>query len=301
MSSDKDADDEGPRRRRSRDADDDRPRSRRKPRDDDDERPSTARRPSRRDEDEDEEDRPRSGRRSKPKPKQASVVGVISLILGSVAVLVGLIPFVGAIAIIPAVLALGLGVVGFVVAKKGRGRQGTGFPVAGIAISSAAVLISLGWIVYWKVLAKRADREWEEAGLGNATAQQKEDIRKYVGQRQAAEAKAVARVKAAVAPVRVSAVEFADAYDRDRARADALYRDKVLEVTGTVDEVDFESSATSFIVYLRTRDDEAVGCHFPWNEANRARLQRLRPGMTIIIRGICDGEVAGLDACVLIE
>ena len=292
-------DDDRPRRRRPRDDDDDRPRSRRKPRDDDDDRPSTARRRSR--QDEDDQDRPRSGRRSKQKAKQVSVAGVISLIIGSVAVLVSLFPLFGAIAIIPGILALGIGIVAVVVAKNSRGRQRTGFPVAGIAVSAVAVLISLGWIAYWKVLSKRADREWEEAGLGNATAQQKEEIRKYIEQRQAAEAKAVARVKAAVAPPRISAIEFADAYDRDRARADALYKDKVLEVTGTFDEVDFESSATSFIVYLKTRDDEAVSCDFPWNEANRARLQRLRPGMTIVIRGICDGDVASLDACILVE
>ena len=282
------------------DYDDDRPRKRR-PRDDEDhDRRSPARRKDRRDED-DEADRPRPRRGSKAKPQQVSVVGVVSLIMGSVAVLVSLLPFLGAIAIIPAVLALGLGVVGVVVAKKSRGRQSTGFPVAGIGVSSVAVVISLGWIVYWQVLAKRADREWEEVGLGNATREQKEALRELGRQRQASEEKAMARVRAAAAPPRVTALELADAYDRDSDQADAVYKDKVLDVTGIVDEVDVEGRPDEFTVFLKTRDDEAIGCTFYWSEATKARLQRLRPGTPVVIRGICDGGIPGLDACILVE
>ena len=87
------------------------------PRDDydDDDRP----RPR---DDDDYDDRPRSRRPE----KQVSVLGIIALIMGVGALIVSIIPCIGAFAAIPGLLAVVLGSIGLVVAKKSNGRQGTG-------------------------------------------------------------------------------------------------------------------------------------------------------------------------------
>jgi tRNA_anti-like len=312
---DDDEDDRPRRRRPTDDDDDDRPSARRKAKrdDDDDDRPTVRRKP-RRDEEEEDDDRPTVRRRrnlddnndeprpmrgrKKAKPQQVSVVGIISLIIGIGALPISLFPYIGAIALIPGVLALLLGVTGLVVAKKSRGRQGTGIPVAGISVSSAAILVALGWLIYGHIQTNRVRRDLDEMGL---TRDQQDELLKAVEQRRAAEAKDFARVKSAVAPPRISAQQFADAYERNADQADRIYKNKVIEVTGTVDEVDLESGITSFIVYLKLRGDETIRCNFPWNDANRARLSRLQPGTAVIIRGLCEGDVASLDVCMLVD
>jgi hypothetical protein len=304
-------DDDRPRKRRPRDDedDDDRPRKRRVRDDDaDDERPSSARRRARDRDEDDYDDRPRKKKKAKPRAKEMSPLGLVGMIVGILALVVAtFMPCFASWSLIISGLGIVLSFIALAMAQKSDGRYGMGMPITGLSLSGLAVVIAVLWLVVGKKIEKEADRmgkEWEaqeEAEFNKLTPKQKEEILKIGKEREAARDAAMARVRGAMTPPRLSAVEFAAAYDRDPNRANSLYGDKVIELTGIVDEVDLETSPSSFIVYLKTQDDEAVSCHFLWNDTNRARLQQLRPGTPVVIRGLAENDVASLDVCMLVE
>lgn len=72
-------------------------------------------------------------------------MGVASLVLGIVSIVLGFIPFCGAIAFIPAVIGLILGIVDAV--KKSKSQEPKGMAIAGIILSAIAIVI-IGWWVF---------------------------------------------------------------------------------------------------------------------------------------------------------
>lgn len=291
MPRNQDDDEDRPRRRRPTDDDDDeRPNVRRKPSrdddDDDDDRPTVRRR---RDYDDDDEDRPRRRIKKPKQPTQVSILGVLSLIKGIGALLVSFIPCIGGIAIFGGIMGLGEGLIGYFVAKKSNGRQGTGLSIAGMSVSGAAIVISLIWIIIGASMSKKIDKEVKQAEA------------EYEKERIERQANAAKDVKAAAAgnAIQISAVEFARAYERDEDRADAMYQNKVLEVTGTIKEVDFVNE-DAYVVLLRGVEDVTVDCQFTKDPATRTRLAQLRPGETITIRGKCTAHTV-LEACVIVK
>ena len=75
-----------------------------------------------------------------------SVLGVISLVKGILALITSLIPCFGMFAIGIAAIALTLGIIGIIVAKRSK-TQGMGLPVAGTVVSGLAVAFSIMWIL----------------------------------------------------------------------------------------------------------------------------------------------------------
>jgi hypothetical protein len=297
---DYDDDDPPPRRKRRLDEDDDDNRSyskRRRVDDDDDDRPSSRRR-FRDDEDDDYEERPRQKKikpKKKKRPKEMSVVGMVALAIGAIALLLSFIPCFASISLVPAGIGIITGFVGLVISQKSDGRQGPGLPIAGMGVSAVAVLVGIGWLVLGKQIEKQWDREMKEveAEIAKEEAQRKDEL-----------AKAATEVKNAQpgAVIRVTAAQFYNAYD-DEDRADGWYKNKVLEVTGAFDEVDFRGSGETYIVHLKggADEDETVECHFAKDQAVRARLAALRPGQQVIIRGKCLGGGPIIEACILVQ
>lgn len=74
-------------------------------------------------------------------------MGVASLVLGIVSIIIGFVPFCGAIAFIPAIIGLVLGIVDIV--KKNKEGQPKGMAIAGTVLSAIAVI----FIVYWVFIA----------------------------------------------------------------------------------------------------------------------------------------------------
>lgn len=72
-------------------------------------------------------------------------MGVASLVLGIISIVFGFIPFCGAIAFIPALVGLILGIVDAV--KKSKSQQPKGMAIAGIILSAIAIVI-IGWWVF---------------------------------------------------------------------------------------------------------------------------------------------------------
>jgi tRNA_anti-like len=274
------------------DDDDDRPR-RRRPRDDDedDDRPSSRRKIRRRDED-DFEDRPR---RKRPKTPELNVAGAVAVGIGALALVLTITPCLSVwFGIVPAIVGLLVGLVGLYTSQQSGGRQKPMLPIAGMSISAVAVLIAVSLLVFFKGLEKAGEKmaaEWQ-AEAAKAEAEHK-----------AAMAKAATDVKAAGEGqvIRLTAVQFYQAFDNDEDRAERLYRNKVIEVTGTIQEVDF--TGATYTVYLKggPEDFETVDCQFAIDPAVRERLAQLRPGQTVTIRGKCLNGFSDLEACILVQ
>ena len=292
------------------DDEDDRPRASRRPNrddEDDDDRPRPRRRPNR-DEDDDDDDRPRARRssqqddfddndrprrrsksRSKPKTTQLSNLGVISLAVGIIALVLSFSCF-GGFAVIPGLIGMVVGVIGFVAAQKSRGRQSPLLPIGGSVVSLAAIVVSIFAIVSFARNVNDFRKDIKEAGA---------NYEKQQAERKVELAKAATEVKNAAASIRLTAIQFARAYDDNEERADALYKNKILEITGTVEEVDFVGGDDTYVVILKAGPDDSVHCEFAKDPATRARLAQLKPGDNVSIRGKCLGGSSTIEACMI--
>jgi hypothetical protein len=278
---------------RTDDDDEDRPRKRPRPRDDDDEDgddPRPSRRLRRDSDDDDYADRPRKKRKKKPQP-QVSVWGGVSLSLGVLALPLSFSCF-GGMAIVPGLLGLVAGVIGFVAAQNSRGRQSPILPIGGSVVSLAATVVAVVAIVSFVRSAKEFQKDFKQAEA---------DFEKEEAARKKEQASAAKEVKAAGAggALPVTAVQFAQAYENNEEQADRLYKNKVLEVTGTVAELDF--TGETYSVHLKAGADSQVYCQFAKTPEVRARLAQLQPGTQVTIRGKCLGDGPQIEACVLVE
>jgi tRNA_anti-like len=281
------------------DDDDDRPRRRRRRDDeDDDDRPRSRRRAQRDWRDADEDDYGDRPRRKKRRPTETSTVGAIGLAIGAIGLLVSFMPCFASISLIPAGIGLIVGFIGLYLAQRSDGRQGYGVPITAMAISFAAVLVAVGWLVvgkeFRKEMTKRLDREDREiqAEMAKEEARHKAEVAQASKDVQAASPDAV---------IRVTAAQFYQAYDNDSDRADRFYKNKVIEVTGVVHEVDFQGEVYTVHLKAGREEHETVDCNFAKNPEMRERLAQLRPGQTVTIRGKCLGDGSDLEACILVE
>jgi tRNA_anti-like len=275
------------------DDDDDRPRRRRRldEEEDDEDRPRSRRR-SYRDDEDDYEEPPR--RRRKARPKQMSVLGIIGLGIGVLALLVAFIPCFASLSLIPAGIGMIVGFIALFVAQKSDGRQGYGMPIAAMSVSFVAVLIGIGWLFLGKQLEKKFERMGAEieADAAKEEAKRKVELDKATKDVQAATADNV---------IRVSAAQFYKAYDDDEDRADRFYKNKVIEVTGVVHELNFRGDVHTVMLKGGANEFETVDCSFAKDPAVRERLAQLRPGQTVTIRGKCLGGTSHLEACILVN
>ncbi|HKB05069.1 MAG TPA: hypothetical protein VKD90_22790 [Gemmataceae bacterium] len=276
------------------DDDDDRPRRRRRldEEEDDDYRPRSRRRSYRDDDEDDYEEPPR--RRRKKRPKQMSTLGAIALGIAVLALLVSFMPCFASISLIPSGIAMIVGFIALVVAQKSDGRQGMGMPIAALSVGFVAVLVGVGWLFLGKQLEKKFERMGAEIEA---------DAAKEEAKRQKELAKAADEVKAANPDgvIRVSAAQFYKAYDDDEDRADRFYKNKVIEVTGVVHELNFRGEVYTVMLKGGADEFETVDCSFAKDPGVRERLAQLRPGQTVTIRGKCMGGFSDLEACILVN
>ena len=71
-------------------------------------------------------------------------MGVAALILGIISIIIGFIPLCGAVAYLPALIGLILGIVDTV--KKSKTGEKKGVSIAGIILSALAIIIISAWI-----------------------------------------------------------------------------------------------------------------------------------------------------------
>jgi hypothetical protein len=295
---DDDEDDRPRKRRRPRDdEDDDRPRARRSRDDEDDDRPRPRSRTRDRDSEEDDyDDRPRR-RRKKPQP-QVPVVGIVALAFGVLALILSFSACFTWLAIIPGLIGIGAGVVGFITAQNSRGRQAPYLPIGGAVLSLIACVIAVVSMVSFARDVKKFEKEIQ-AEMAKA---EKEE---------AARQKELAKAPAEVQGANPQNVHFLtadqfykfweDALEADNEeRFDRAYKNKIIELTGVIEDINLVGD--NYTVYLKAGGDgDQVACAFPKEPAVRARLVQLMPGAQIRIRGKCLGGDPSLEACILVQ
>lgn len=82
-------------------------------------------------------------------------MGVASLVLGIISLIIGFIPLCGAIALVPAIIGVILGIVDIVSKSKKGEKKGTS--IAGLILSAIATLIIIFWVFVFGVAASKAD------------------------------------------------------------------------------------------------------------------------------------------------
>ena len=277
-----DDDDDRPRRRRPRDEDeDDRPR--RRPPDEEEERPRTRRKTSRELDEDDYEDQPRRKRRRKT--PELNVAGAVAIGIGVLALVLTITPCLSIwFGIVPAVIGLLVGLFGLYMSQQTDGRQKPMLPFVGMGVSALAILVALSLMFVFKGL-ERAGEKWVQ----QIEAERKEEL-----------AKASKDVQSATNPIRITAEALAQQYDQNPDGTDDRYEGKVLEVTGTVQKVDFDELEDEYRVELRTGSDTTVDCDFIKSPAIQARLRQLKPGDRVTIRGKYIG-ITILEGCLLVN
>jgi hypothetical protein len=272
-----------PSQRRDRDDefDDDRP-ARRRPRDEYDARDDYA-------------DGPGGARRG-PVGKGVNVCGLIALIMGIVGLIFALIPCIGVIGIPIAAIGLLLGFIGLLTSGKTTGR---GLPIAGTCVSLAGLLIGGGWLLFFVYASKRGQERIEvmqkemeaQAKVAQEQAKAKEEEQKKKD-RELREGPAIT----------VTADKLYEEYDANPLSADTKYKNKVLEVSGTVLRVDRDAFGR-VAVELDATGDGMIRCEFP-REA-KDQLEKVQSKAKVVIRGRCTGaagkDKVKLENCVLVS
>ena len=89
-------------------------------------------------------------------------MGVAALVLGIISLIIGFIPLCGAIALLPAIIGVILGIVDIVVkSKKGEKK---GISIAGLVLSAIATLVIIFWVMIFGAAVSELDvNELEDA------------------------------------------------------------------------------------------------------------------------------------------
>ena len=82
-------------------------------------------------------------------------MGIAALILGIISIIIGFIPLCGAIALLPAIIGLILGIVD-VIGKSKKGEP-KGISIAGLVLSAIAIAVITFWVFVFGVAASEMD------------------------------------------------------------------------------------------------------------------------------------------------
>ena len=212
--------------------------------------------------------------------KGASVLGIISLVIGILGAIISLIPCIGMFVGGPiAGIGLLLGVIGLIVSLKGK-QSGVGFPIAGSAVSLLGLCIAGVWLAITTLWVKNVK---EEVQVQSAkVAQERQEIREGPASK-------------------VTASTLYKEYNANALAADGKYKGKVLEVSGQVERVD-EEGFTATVELKTEQDGETVDCEFALDQ--KTKLMALKPGDQVTIRGKGtgrNGDSPSLEKCVLMK
>lgn len=89
----------------------------------------------------------------------------------------------------------------------------------------------------------------------------------------------------------ITAAQLYEEYDANQEAANAKYRDKIIKVTGIVNEIGINRVDTPYVVL--TSGDELFGVQCMFSTKDEPELAQLSAGQSLTIQGICQGY--GLD------
>lgn len=101
--------------------------------------------------------------------------------------------------------------------------------------------------------------------------------------------------------INVTSTQMAQAYDQNEAKGDALYKGKLLNVTGVVTSIDKDLTDNTVIMLNGLNDFQSV--HAEVKESEESKAIDLRKGERITVQCRAKGEVIGspmLDECTIL-
>jgi len=107
--------------------------------------------------------------------------------------------------------------------------------------------------------------------------------------------------KPVVEAIKVTAADLAAVYESNEVKADQTYKGKMVEVTGTVDNIGVSIGQT-YVVLSNGKEYSIVGvqCFFK-SESEIAKVAELKKGDSVTIQGKVDGKSinVGVNNCIL--
>lgn len=99
--------------------------------------------------------------------------------------------------------------------------------------------------------------------------------------------------------VRVTAGQLFEDYDANEIAADEKYKDRVIAVSGTVDDIGKDILDTMYITLQTENSIMSVQCMFA--DEHSSQLADFSKGQRVVVKGKCDGKLGNvlLRGCVL--
>lgn len=92
--------------------------------------------------------------------------------------------------------------------------------------------------------------------------------------------------------IKITAVKLSEEYDANKVAADAKYKDKLLEVSGTIDSIGKDILDTPYVT-LQGRQYSLFGLQCMFAKSDEAELATLSKGQSIVLQGRVSGELIG--------
>jgi hypothetical protein len=93
--------------------------------------------------------------------------------------------------------------------------------------------------------------------------------------------------------VKIKSSELFKAYETNEKKADELYLNKVLEVSGEIGEILEDTKGAGLLILKGENDFFGVKCALKPDQKNK--LQKLEEGNVVKIKGLCTGGGGGMD------
>jgi hypothetical protein len=208
-----------------------------------------------------------------PPTKRISILGIIALVLGIKGLCLSVIPCIGMFGLIPTGIGLLLGIISLFHAKS-SGEIGTGFPISSIVVNAAGIGVACIWLALFFAVKQSVQQ---------AAAERRE------AQNQDEQARVVAGCDTDKA-IAISASDLDSDYEQNDAAADAKYKGKVMNVSGTVRRVRRDLHPERYTIELEGIIDtnSIVDCRYSLEKKND--LQVITAGDYVTVRGTCVGK-----------
>jgi putative nucleic acid binding protein len=106
-------------------------------------------------------------------------------------------------------------------------------------------------------------------------------------------------------PIEVNASDMVSAYREDTAVANNKYKDKVVQVTGTVGKVEGQWVELESEKSFEGGGVDLLRVHVYFNDQDKGKVATLTKGQSITVKGMCTGKGVGdsidVEKCVLVK
>lgn len=92
--------------------------------------------------------------------------------------------------------------------------------------------------------------------------------------------------------IKVSAAQLSEEYNANQVAADAKYKDKTLEISGVIDDIQKDILDTPYII-LRGNANSFFGVQCMFSKEDEAKLVNLSKEQNIVLRGNVSSEFIG--------